>query len=361
MQSECWAVKYRPRSLNEVCGNTETLRRLQELVQPDNNSTEPLYRASVILHGPAFTGKTLVANLMAQSIVSTYRDSRDRILHVRASDDRGIQHLRDRLCHFRARKMTGTRVAVFEAAESLTDGVQQVLRSIMEPRAGNGKNDAFAPSDSIFMCIFVCRQLHTVISAIKSHCVQFAFEKLREAEVLAFLRDVCAREQQAAGTRDSGSSSIIPDATVVRVARACDGDAMRALGILEYCSIAGPEIPCAELFFELEHMGALARALLTADSTTAFRTVALLRSLGHTNSDILDQFMRFVRSFAIVDENTAGTEQDTTTELFVHTSRRAYSILLTQAAMALRRSKELEASDVQTAGFIAKTLAFLAQ
>ena len=76
-----WVEKYRPKTLADVVGNSETVSRLQAIAQTGN-------LPNLILAGPPGTGKTTSVHALARQLLgSSYKDA---VLELNASDARGI-------------------------------------------------------------------------------------------------------------------------------------------------------------------------------------------------------------------------------------------------------------------------------
>eukprot|EP00956_Cyclotella_meneghiniana_P034702 scaffold107622_cov88-Cyclotella_meneghiniana.AAC.4 len=76
-----WVEKYRPRSLEDVVGNEETLVRLRAIGEDGN-------MPNLILCGPPGTGKTTSVHALARQLLgSAYSNG---VLELNASDSRGI-------------------------------------------------------------------------------------------------------------------------------------------------------------------------------------------------------------------------------------------------------------------------------
>ena len=76
-----WVEKYRPRTLDDVVGNEETVHRLRAIAETGN-------LPNLILAGPPGTGKTTSVHALARQLLGpAYKEA---VLELNASDARGI-------------------------------------------------------------------------------------------------------------------------------------------------------------------------------------------------------------------------------------------------------------------------------
>ena len=129
-------------------------------------STDKWPRA-VLLHGMQGTGKSTAAKVMLREKMGEYFDPMNYII-VNASDDRGLDYIRNQLKQMSAVKAVGTnrRGIIVDEADGLTPAAQDALRGIMEEYADN------------VIYIFTCNDLSKIKPAIQSRCLVYEFKPI---------------------------------------------------------------------------------------------------------------------------------------------------------------------------------------
>ena len=87
-----WVEKYRPESLEDVSGHQDILATINKFV--DSNRLPHL-----LLYGPPGTGKTSTILALARRIYGA-KNMRQMVLELNASDDRGIDVVREQIKTF---------------------------------------------------------------------------------------------------------------------------------------------------------------------------------------------------------------------------------------------------------------------
>ncbi|ABL87834.1 replication factor C small subunit [Pyrobaculum islandicum DSM 4184] len=155
-----WFEKYRPRSFDEVVDLEEVKSRLREFVKSGN-------MPHLLFYGPPGTGKTTMALVLARELYGEYW--RENTLELNASDERGINVIRERVKEFARTAPVGKapfKLVILDEADNMTSDAQQALRRIMEIYAQNTR--------FILLANYVSR----IIDPIISRCAVFRFSPM---------------------------------------------------------------------------------------------------------------------------------------------------------------------------------------
>ncbi|KAJ2081124.1 replication factor C subunit 4 [Coemansia sp. RSA 988] len=172
-----WVEKYRPTVLKDVVGNVETVDRLNVISSSGN-------MPNLILAGAPGIGKTTSILCLAHALLGpTYKEA---VLELNASDDRGIEVVRNRIKMFAQKKVNlpagRHKVIILDEADSMTPGAQQALRRTMEIYSNTTR---FA---------LACNLSNKIIEPIQSRCAILRFGALSKEQVLHRLVEICRAE-----------------------------------------------------------------------------------------------------------------------------------------------------------------------
>ncbi|MGA8905717.1 MAG: AAA family ATPase, partial [Candidatus Bathyarchaeia archaeon] len=181
-----WIEKYRPRSLDEVVNQKETVYGIKALLKT------PATMPHFLFAGPPGTGKSTLALCIARQLMG--ESFRSLVLELNASDERGIGVVRERIKGFSQIIQTtpsGVQfgLVILDECDEMTRDAQTALRRIMET------------SSRTCRFILICNYQSGIIEPIQSRCSVFRFRRLEEAEAIGYLAKICKSEKIDAGPK----------------------------------------------------------------------------------------------------------------------------------------------------------------
>lgn len=213
LQELMWVEKYRPLKLDQVANQKPIVDGIKNLI------AKPEEMPNLLFSGPAGVGKTTVALCIARQILGEYW--RDYTLELNASDERGINMVRERVKMFaRYTTMASSKipfkVVILDEADEMTGDAQTALRRIIEDSARSTR------------FILICNYISQIIEPIQSRCVIFRFVNLTEEDVVKHLEEICKKENVK---YEKKALSIIYEAT--------EGDLRHAINALQAAASTG--------------------------------------------------------------------------------------------------------------------------
>ncbi len=205
MSGAMWAEKYRPQSLEEMVNQSEIVSRLKRFVEERN-------LPHLLFVGPAGVGKTTAILALARDLYGpTYRNF---ILELNASDERGIDTIREKVKLFaRTAPISGEvpfKILIMDEADSLTAPAQHALRRIME-----------IYTKTCRFCL-IGNYSESIIEPIQSRCSIFRFNPLGEEDMRRWLRSIASKE----GVK-------LLEEGLLAICEASKGDMRKAINLLQ--------------------------------------------------------------------------------------------------------------------------------
>lgn len=274
-----WVEKYRPQSLQQVVGNRDTIDCLRAMAR-DGNMT------NLIISGPPGTGKTTSVLCLARELLGT--SMKAAVLELNASDDRGIDTVRNKIKMFAQQKVTlppgRHKIVILDEADAMTAAAQQALRRTMEIFSATTR---FA---------LACNNSTKIIEPIQSRCAILRFTRLKDEMVLERLLHVCRQEQ--VGYRDDGLAALIFTA---------EGDLRNALNNLQATHSGFGFISDANVFkvCDQPHPTVVQTILshcVQGELDPAEKQAAALWKTGYSALDIIGTVFRVCKTLPMEDE-----------------------------------------------------------
>ncbi|KAJ8669735.1 hypothetical protein QAD02_000994 [Eretmocerus hayati] len=206
-----WVEKYRPKTVDDVVEQDSVVEVLRQCLTGGDFP-------NLLLYGPPGTGKTsTILAACRQMFGELYKE---RILELNASDERGIQVVRDKVKTF-AQLTASTKtsdgkscppfkIIILDEADSMTHAAQSALRRTMEKQSRTTR-----------FCL-ICNYVSRIIEPLTSRCTKFRFKPLGEEKIIERLESICGEEELKA---DKGVLKTVVDAS--------GGDLRRAITYLQ--------------------------------------------------------------------------------------------------------------------------------
>ena len=277
-REEVWIEKYRPERLADIVGQDTITERLQSYVDRNDIS-------HMLFSGPAGIGKTTSAVAIARELYGD--DWEENFLELNASDERGIDVVRDRIKSFARTSFGGYdyRIIFLDEADALTSDAQSALRRTMEQFSNNVR------------FILSCNYSSQIIDPIQSRCAVFRFSPLSDEAVAEEMRHIA--DQEGIEVTDGGMDALV---------YAADGDMRKAINALQAASVTGGVVD-EEAVYAItstarpKEVREMVEQALDGDFTAAQSTLdRLLTEEGIAGGDVIDQLHRAVWEFDLDDE-----------------------------------------------------------
>jgi DNA polymerase III delta prime subunit len=179
-----WVEKYRPQSLNDMVLDHVNEQILSNILKTGNFP-------NLMLYGPPGTGKTTaIINLIhayQERWNSSHVRNKELVIHLNASDERGIDVIRNQIISFVETKplfRDGKKFVVLDEVDYMTKNAQQALRYLLQ----GFTNSRF--------CL-ICNYMSKIDTGLQTEFVLLRFNQLPKEHIAAFLTNICTKEKLA--------------------------------------------------------------------------------------------------------------------------------------------------------------------
>jgi len=172
-----WVEKYRPKEMDQLVSHEEIIGTITRLIDAGK-------LPHLLLYGPPGTGKTSTIIACAHKMYG--RNYQSMVLELNASDDRGIDVVRNQIKEFVSTRQMFTnapKLVVLDEADAMTSAAQFALRRVIEKYTRNAR-----------FCL-ICNYASKIIPALQSRCTRFRFAPLEQAQARGRLEVVASAEE----------------------------------------------------------------------------------------------------------------------------------------------------------------------
>ncbi|KAG2128564.1 P-loop containing nucleoside triphosphate hydrolase protein [Suillus clintonianus] len=249
-----WVEKYRPVTLDDVVSHKDITTTIVKFIEKNR-------LPHLLFYGPPGTGKTSTILAVARRIYGV--EYKKQILELNASDDRGIDVVREQIKQFaetRTLFSKGFKLIVLDEADMMTQQAQAALRRVIEQYTKN-----------VRFCI-ICNYVNKIAPAIQSRCTRFRFSPLPIAEVEK--RVNCVVEAEKVNLTRDGKKALL---------KLSKGDMRRALNVLQACHAAYSSIGETEIYNctgnpHPSDIETIVNSMLSDEFTTSYQMISAMKT-----------------------------------------------------------------------------------
>lgn len=174
-----WVEKYRPDDLNSIILDTYNRKLLHNMI---SNKTYP----NLLLYGPPGTGKTTTIINLIKEIHGT-EVNKSLVLHLNASDERGIDTIRNQINKFidsRPLFSNNYKFVVLDEVDYMTKSAQIALKYILQQ---------YLTNNIIFY--LMCNYISKIDYTLKNEFIELKFNILPQKSITLFLKYIIEKEK----------------------------------------------------------------------------------------------------------------------------------------------------------------------
>ena len=172
--------KYRPSEFDEIVLDPLNKKILKNIIDTD-------YFPNLLLYGPPGTGKTttIISLINAYQTKKNIR-SKELVIHLNASDERGIDIIRNQISSFVNSKPlfnNGMKFVILDEVDYMTKNAQQALRYLLQNY-----------TDSVRFCL-ICNYISRIDEGLQNEFIRLRFNQLPTEKIIHFLKNVSDTEE----------------------------------------------------------------------------------------------------------------------------------------------------------------------
>ena len=203
MKNSLFVEKYRPVNIDNYVGNESIKNTVKKYINQNDIQ-------NLLFYGPAGTGKTTLAKLIVKNIDCDY-------LYINASDERGIETIRDKVAGFASTAtFKSIKVVILDEADFLTIMAQASLRNVIE---------TFSRSTRF---ILTCNYVERIIDPIQSRCQTLKIVPPSKEDIIEHLVKILTKENISFDSPD-----------VISVVNSNYPDVRKMLNIIQMSTVDG--------------------------------------------------------------------------------------------------------------------------
>lgn len=178
-QSIPWVEKYRPTNFDDIVLDPINRKMFQNIL--DKN-----YFPNLLFYGPPGTGKTTtIINIINEYQIRYNQKNKGTIIHLNASDERGIDIIRSQIHQFVKSKNffdVGLKFVILDEVDYMTKNAQQALKYLLQSSCYN-----------VRFCL-ICNYISKIDESLKNEFICIRFNQLPRPDIYKFIKNITKNE-----------------------------------------------------------------------------------------------------------------------------------------------------------------------
>jgi replication factor C subunit 3/5 len=174
-----WIEKYRPNKFEDIVLEDSNKTLLNNIIATNNFP-------NLLFYGPPGTGKTTtIINMINSYQIKHKQKKKGLMIHLNASDDRGIDIIRNQINSFVNTKTlfgSGVKFVILDEVDYMTKNAQQALRYLIQQYSQN-----------IRFCL-ICNYISRIDISLQNEFVRLRFCQLPKSDIYHFLDTIIKKE-----------------------------------------------------------------------------------------------------------------------------------------------------------------------
>jgi len=174
-----WIEKYRPTTIDDVILSETNYLLFHNIIKFN-------YVPNILVYGPPGTGKTTtIMNLIIEYQKKNDCQSKELVIHLNASDDRGIDVIRNQIQQFVKSQplfLKGPKFIILDEVDYMTKNAQQALRHLIQEYNTNVR------------FFLICNYISKIDSNLQTEFLKIKMNSLPEEKIIDFLQNIVVCE-----------------------------------------------------------------------------------------------------------------------------------------------------------------------
>jgi len=175
-----WVEKYRPKIFNDIVLDKNNKIILKNIVEMG-------HFPNLLFYGPPGTGKTTsIIRLIEEYQKKYFKINKEHIIHLNASDERGIDVIRNQIKTFVNSKnlfVKGLKFVILDEVDYMTKSAQQALKFLLQEN-----------NENIRFCL-ICNYISKIEISLQNEFVKLRFNELPKSEIVNLLKFIIKEEK----------------------------------------------------------------------------------------------------------------------------------------------------------------------